>query len=75
MKRQGPSFGLICEILCCEQDDTKLFVLDIMEMDVYNELFNSYEVCTMRTNVQVEEFSKLKHKWSLPIYSVIQAKC
>ena len=68
MKRKGLFFGLIHEILCCEQDDTKLFVLDIMEMDVYNELFNSYEVCMMRTNVHVEEFSKLKHKWPLPIY-------
>ena len=67
-EEEGPIFGLIHEILCCEQDDTKLFVLDIMEMDVYNELFNSYEVCMMRTNVQVEEFSKLKHKWPLMIY-------
>ena len=51
MKRKGPIFGLIHEILCCAYDDTKLFVLDIMETDVYNELFNSYEVCMMRTNV------------------------
>ena len=67
-EEEGPIFGLICEILCCAHDDTKLFVLDIMEMDVYNELFNSYEVCMMRTNVQVEEFSTLKNKWPLLIY-------
>ena len=41
-EEEGPIFGLICEILCCAHDDTKLFVVDIMEMDVYNELFNSY---------------------------------
>ena len=67
-EEEGHIFGLIHEILCCAHDDTKLFVLDIMETDVYNELFNSYEVCMMRTNVQVEEFSKLKNKWPLLIY-------
>ena len=56
----GPTFGCIHEILCC--NEVKLFVLYVLVMEVYDEIFNSYKVSFRRGNVEVTEFTKLTNK-------------
>ena len=62
----GATFGCIHEILCC--NEVKLFVLDVLVMELYDEEFNSYEVLSRIGNVEVKEFTKLTNKWPLPVY-------
>ena len=62
----GPIFGCLCEILCC--DKVKLFVLDILVTESFNEKCSGYEVSFSLGNVEVKEFKYLKNKWPLPIY-------
>ena len=63
----GPTFGCIHKILCC--NEVKLFVLDVLVMELYDEKFNSYEVSFRRANVEVKEYTELINKWPLPVYS------
>ena len=63
---EGPIFGCLREILCC--DKVKLFVLDILVTESFNEKCNGYEVSFSLGNVEVKEFKYLKNKWPLPIY-------
>ena len=63
---EGPIFGCLREILCCHE--VKLFVLDILVMESFNEKSNGYEVSFSLGNVEVKEFKHLKNKWPLPIY-------
>ena len=64
---QGPTFGCICEILCCRE--IFLFVLDVMVTELFHEKFNSYEVNFRRMNIEVKEYTELNYKWPLPVYS------
>ena len=63
----GPTFGCICEILCC--NEVKLFVLDVLVTKLYNEKFNFYKVSFRRGNVKVKEYMELTNKWPVPVYS------
>ena len=63
----GQTFGCIHQILCCKGQ--KLFVLDVMVTELFNEKFNSYEVSFRRGNVEVKEYTDFTYKWPLPVYS------